>query len=78
MVFQIGVEPRRIDIITEISGVDFREAYPRALTTDLDGMKIKVLSLQDLLANKRACGRLQDLADVEMLERHLAAGRLPR
>ena len=68
-IFQIGVEPRRIDIITEIDGVTFEDAYARALIKTWEGVTIRVLSLQDLLANKRASGRLKDLADVQLLER---------
>ena len=68
-IFQIGVVPRRIDIITKIDGVSFADAYPRALVTEWEGVMVHVLSLQDLLANKRASGRTKDLADIELLER---------
>jgi len=69
--FQIEVVPRRMNIITKIDGVSFAEAYSRALVTEWEGVTVHVLSLQDLLANKRATGRLKDLADVELLERLL-------
>ena len=72
IVFQIGVPPVRIDIITKIEGVSFDEAYPRALVTEWEGVTIRVLSLQDLLVNKRAVGRPKDLADVALLERLIA------
>jgi predicted nucleotidyltransferase len=71
-VFQIGVAPMRIDIITRIAGVSFADAYPRAVVTEWEGIRVHVLSLQDLLANKRASGRIKDLADVQLLERLLA------
>lgn len=71
-IFQIGVVPRRIDIITKIDGVSFADAYPRAEVVELEGLSVRVLSLQDLLANKRASGRLKDLADVQLLERLIA------
>jgi hypothetical protein len=67
--FQIGVEPVRIDIITEIDGVTFDAAWPRRELKTLDGLSLGVLSRQDLIANKKATGRLQDLADVEALEK---------
>jgi hypothetical protein len=68
-VFQIGVPPIRIDIITKINGVSFADAYPRALVTEWEGVTVHVLSLQDLLTNKRATGRKKDLGDIELLER---------
>ena len=71
-IFQIGVAPCRIDIITAIDGVRFEEAYPRALAKTWEGIDVRILSLQDLLANKRASGRLKDLADVQLLERLIA------
>ena len=67
-IFQIGVAPCRIDILTQIDGVDFEEAWPRAVVKTWEGIDVRVLSLQDLLANKRASNRLKDLADVELLE----------
>lgn len=72
VVFQIGVAPRRIDIITKIDGVDFTDAYSRAKTLQLNGTTLPVISLPDLLANKRASSRLKDLADVELLEGFLS------
>jgi len=66
-VFQIGVGPRRIDILTRIDGVTFQEAYARRSTIRLEGIDVPVISREDLIANKRASGRTQDLADVERL-----------
>ena len=71
-IFQIGVAPRRIDIITKIESVSFDEAYARALVTEWEGVNVHVLSLQDLLVNKRAVGRPKDLADIVLLERLIA------
>jgi predicted nucleotidyltransferase len=67
-VFQIGNSPRRIDIITNISGVKFEQAYANKATIFIEGIEVPVISLDDLIANKRASARLQDLADVEKLE----------
>jgi predicted nucleotidyltransferase len=67
IVFQIGNSPRRIDILTRISGVEFERAYANRKTISVAGMDVPIISLEDLIANKRATGRTQDLADVEKL-----------
>jgi predicted nucleotidyltransferase len=67
IIFQIGNSPRRIDIITNISGIKFEQAYANKTAITIEGLKIPVISIDDLLVNKRASGRLQDLADVERL-----------
>jgi predicted nucleotidyltransferase len=67
IVFQIGNSPRRIDIITSASGVNFEQVYLNRQTVVLEGLEVPVISLQDLIVNKRASGRTQDLADVEKL-----------
>lgn len=72
IVFQVGVAPLRIDIITQISGVAFSDAWPRAAVMEWEGLSIRVLSVLDLLANKRASGRPKDLLDVQLLERLIA------
>jgi predicted nucleotidyltransferase len=66
--FQIGNSPRRIDIITNISGIKFEQAYANKTTISIEGIEVPVISLQDLIINKRASARTQDLADVEKLE----------
>jgi len=66
-VLQIGGGPRRIDILTRIDGVKFAEAYSRRVTVRLEGLDVPVISREDLIANKRATGRTQDLADIERL-----------
>jgi hypothetical protein len=69
-VFQIGVAPCRIDLLTSLSGtIDFETAWKRRCTIDVEGLKISCIGRDDLIANKRACGRPQDLADVARLER---------
>ena len=69
IIFQVGVAPCRIDIITRISGVSYAEAVQRAVSKEIDGIPLKVISIEDLIANKKASGRTKDLADVEVLER---------
>lgn len=68
-IFQIGVAPRRIDIITGASGLDFTEAFAHSSVIDIDGLDVHVPSLDDLIRNKKASGRTKDLADVEALEK---------
>ena len=63
MVFQIGVEPQRIDILSAISGVDYAEARTRAQMMKVDDLELKVISLQDLIANKISSGRPKDISD---------------
>ena len=69
IVFQIGVAPRRIDIITTISGVGFDDAYQQRQVLEMEGMSIPILSLGDLIRNKRATGRDKDRLDAERLEK---------
>ncbi|GHV25690.1 hypothetical protein AGMMS4952_04080 [Spirochaetia bacterium] len=68
IIFQVGVEPRRIDIITSIDGVNFEDAFLRSIVVAIDGIQVHVISKEDIIINKRASGRTKDLADVEMLE----------
>ena len=68
LVFQIGVPPLRVDVITAIDGVAFPEAWTDRVMLSLDGTSVPVISRHHLIENKRASGRLQDLADVERLE----------
>ena len=76
-VFQIGVAPRRIDIMTGASGLEFEGASARATRVRIEGLEIGVLSIDDLIRNKRASGRTRDLADVEALE-SLRASEKPK
>lgn len=69
LVFQIGIAPNRIDILTDVSGVTFEDAWPRRVAVMLHGLNVPVIGRDDLIANKRATGRLRDLADVEDLLR---------
>jgi hypothetical protein len=66
---QIGVEPGRIDILTSISGVRFEDAWLRKVQANFaEDLRCNVIGLVELLQNKRAAGRPQDLADVAALE----------
>jgi len=66
-VFQIGLPPCRIDILTSLTGIGFEEAWSRRTSVRVEDRPIPVLGRQDLIQNKRATGRPQDLADVARL-----------
>jgi len=66
-VFQIGVAPVRVDILTSLDGVSFDDIRPEM--ADLGGITAPVIDFESLLKNKRATGRLRDLADCEELEK---------
>ena len=66
--FRMGSPPYRIELLTMVSGVEFGDAWSRHETHDLEGVACHVISRADLLKNKRAAARAQDLADVEALE----------
>jgi hypothetical protein len=68
LVIQIGIAPRRIDILTSISGVAFNEAWESRQGLEIDGQHVNVLSRTHLIQNKRAAGRPKDLADLAWLE----------
>jgi len=70
LIFQIGVEPIRIDVITAIDGVAFDEAWAARVLARFADQDAAVLSRRHLLINKRAAGREQDLLDVKWLERN--------
>ena len=71
-VIQFGVPPSRIDLLQAITGVTAEEAWQgRTQEMLLDGIPVNLISLEHLIRNKRASGRLQDLADVEQLERYM-------
>jgi hypothetical protein len=68
LVFQIGVAPVRVDVVTSITGVEFAEAWASRFQTRFAGQPAAVLSRDCLIRNKRASGRKQDLADLEWLQ----------
>jgi len=68
MVFQIGVPPARIDILTSISAVPFDEAWSERLTVQMGALPVPVLGRAQFLRNKRAVGRPKDLADIALME----------
>jgi predicted nucleotidyltransferase len=73
--YRFGVKPLMVEVLTEISGVDFDDALAGAITLPIDGREVRVIGPEPLLRNKRAAGRHKDLEDVEWLEEVLLAGR---
>lgn len=66
-VYRMGRPPIQIDLINKADGIDILECYDRRIVIQVDGIEVSLISRQDLLANKRASGRLQDLADIETI-----------
>jgi hypothetical protein len=69
-VFQIGVEPSRIDILTGIDGVEFEQAWHNKVGVAIDDLEIFVLSKADMLKNKLAAGRDKDQGDIIWLKKN--------
>ena len=68
-VFQIGVSPCRIDILTSITGVEFEQAWENKIEIQVNKLSIYCIGKQDLIQNKNTLARPQDLADVAVLKR---------
>jgi hypothetical protein len=68
-IVRMGVEPKCIEVMTSISGVEFDECYRERLETTLNGVPVSLINLRDLKINKEASGRLKDLADLEQLSK---------
>ncbi|MET0553891.1 MAG: hypothetical protein ABW221_12685 [Vicinamibacteria bacterium] len=66
-VFQIGVVPCRIDILTGISGVTFAEAWDGQIGLSIEGIAVPVIGRREFIRNKRSSGRPKDLADLALL-----------
>lgn len=68
IIFQIGVEPLRVDVLTKIDGVHYDEAWRDRIEATFGDQTSGVLSRRHLISNKRASGRDQDLVDLKWLE----------
>jgi len=66
-VFRMGVPPLQIDILTDVSGVAFKDCYKKRCVAEIDGVQVSIISLKHLRKNKRASGRHKDLDDLENL-----------
>ncbi|MBI4379410.1 MAG: hypothetical protein HY578_09975 [Nitrospinae bacterium] len=70
IIFQIGVAPRRIDIITHIDGVTFEEAYKTKKFIEVENLRIPFLSKENLIKNKESTGREKDRLDADYLKKN--------
>lgn len=70
-VYQIGLPPQRIDILTSVSGVDFDAAWAERLQIEVEDQTVTVIGLRQLYQNKLACGRDKDMLDAKILKRLL-------
>ncbi len=68
LVFQIGIAPKRIDIMTSVTGVSFDEAWVHRVVVPIEAIEVPVIGKRELVRNKKAVGRPQDAADVSELE----------
>lgn len=68
IVLQLGYPPNRIDLLMGLVGVDFATCYANRIQRDIEGVILPFIDLENLILNKRASGRLQDLADIENLQ----------
>lgn len=70
IIFQIGIAPRRIDVITKINGVDFQQAWTARQEIIIDSLKVPFISKQDLIKNKESTGREKDRLDAQQLRKN--------
>jgi hypothetical protein len=68
VIFQMGLPPRRIDVLTALTGLTFAAAWPHRVRSPFGPVEVDFIGREDFIANKRATGRARDLADVESLE----------
>ena len=66
-IIRMGLPPMRLEILTQVSGVEFRDCFSRRHRADVGGLDVNLISLADLKVNKRASGRHKDLEDLEHL-----------
>jgi hypothetical protein len=67
-VVRMGNSPFRIEVLTSVSGIEFSSCYENRIMAELDGTRVSIIAADDLRANKKASGRLKDLADLEQIE----------
>lgn len=72
-IVRMGTPPLRIEILTDIAGVDFAACYARRRRISIDDVEVSMIDLDDLITNKRAAGRAKDLADLRELDNRTGA-----
>ncbi len=73
-----GFEPMRLEVLNQISGVTFEECYPHRMEIEVEGIPIKFIGRDQLIANKLASGRDKDLSDVKKLTKGTVNSRSRR
>ncbi len=67
-IIQLGHPPNRIDLLTSVTGLEFESCYSTRMKMNIDGIHVDFIDRESMKTNKKAVGRLQDLADLENLE----------
>ncbi len=67
-VVQLGYPPNRIDILVTVSGIEFGDCFEQRVKVEIEGVEVNFIDLDNLRKNKKASGRLQDLADLDNLK----------
>lgn len=67
-IYQVGVPPNRVDVITTVDGVTFEDAWRDRTTVTIEGLRVPIIGRAHLVLNKRTVGRPQDLLDADLLE----------
>lgn len=68
-VWSIGVEPRKIEILTNVSGLNFDKSSKKCRNLELENFKVPYIDFEDLIKNKTETGRYKDLSDIEQLNK---------
>jgi hypothetical protein len=66
--YQVGVPPGRVDVLTDLTGIRFADAWPTRIRGPFGDIEVDFIGRKEFIANKRATGRTRDLADIEGLE----------
>lgn len=77
LIYQIGVEPVRIDIIMDLSKIKFDSAWKKRDITTFEGVKVNIVGIKELIRSKQNSKRPLDLADIESLKSRLKIKKLP-
>lgn len=70
-IVQLGYEPNRVNLLTSLKGVEFEPCYQRRVEAEVEGIQVPFIASSELISNKAAVGRSQDIADIEQLKRYL-------
>ncbi|HLO45665.1 MAG TPA: hypothetical protein VK175_15105 [Leadbetterella sp.] len=68
LIIQLGYEPNRIDILTSVTGLNFRDCYEQRIIANFDEFFVNFIDIRNLRKNKASTGRAKDLGDLENLK----------